>query len=215
MKSNPILLRPLVGGAILLMAFGGLLHAAIPLPSSAAPRPDEEALHQELRQLGGTYENAVNSGDLSSLSPLFAPETSGVLSLGEQFHNLSEMQTIFDNFKKFLGPNYVYRIHLNPERSLIYGNIAVARGTSDEYIKNSRGKEFHLTSFWTAVLNRENGQWHLLRSQVSIPAFRNEAFDAMVRATGRLYGAGGFVLGLIVGLGAGVLFVRRGCRRAT
>jgi hypothetical protein len=66
------------------------------------------------------------------------------------------MQQIFDNFKKTLGPDYVYRVTLNPERSLIYGDIAVARGTSDEYVK-ANGHEFNLTTRWTAVLRRENG----------------------------------------------------------
>jgi hypothetical protein len=45
------------------------------------------------------------------------------------------MQQIFDKFKNTLGPDYVYRVKLNPERSLIYGDIAVARGTSDDTSK--------------------------------------------------------------------------------
>jgi ketosteroid isomerase-like protein len=179
-----------------------------PAPPPSAALPDEEALHQELRGLKKIYEDAVNSGNLAPLAPAFGPQTSGVVATNEEFHTLDEMQQIFDKFKNTLGPAYVYRVTLNPERSLIYGDIAVARGTSDEYVK-SNGREFTLTTRWTAVLRRENGQWHLLRSQVSMDPFHNSVTDFFFASVKKIYGSGGLAIGLVVGLLLGYLFAGR------
>ena len=158
------------------------------------------------------YEDAVNSGDLKTLAPVFGPQTSGVVATNEEFHTLDEMQQIFDRFKSTLGPGYTYRVTLNPERSLIYGDIAVARGTSDEYVKISNGHEFNLTTRWTAVLRRENGQWHLLRSQVSMDPFHNPVNEYFFASVKKIYGGGGLALGLILGIPLG--FLLKGRRKA-
>jgi hypothetical protein len=118
------------------------------------------------------------------------------------------MQQIFDNFKNTLGPGYIYRVTVHPERSLIYGDIAVARGTSDEYVK-SKGHEFNLTTRWTAVLRRENGQWHLIRSQVSMDPFHNSVTDYFFASVKKVYGGGGLAIGLVLGLLLGYLFAGR------
>jgi ketosteroid isomerase-like protein len=177
-------------------------------PTASTALPDEETLHQELRGLKKTYEDAVNSGNLAPLAPAFGPQTSGVVATNEEFHTLDEMQQIFDKFKSTLGPDHIYRVTLNPERSLIYGDIAVARGTSDEYVK-SNGHEFKLTTRWTAVLRRENGQWHLLRSQVSMDPFHNSVTDYFFASLKKKYGGGGLAIGLVVGLLLGYLFAGR------
>jgi hypothetical protein len=184
--------------------------APTPAPASApASFPDEEAFHQELRGMKKIYEDAVNSGDLKTLAPVFGPQTSGVVATNEEFHTLDEMQQIFDRFKSTLGPGYIYRVTLNPERSLIYDDIAVARGTSDEYVKISNGHEFNLTTRWTAVLRRENGQWHLLRSQVSMDPFHNPVNEYFFASVKKIYGGGGLAIGLIAGILLGYLLRRR------
>jgi ketosteroid isomerase-like protein len=177
-----------------------------------APPPDEEALHQELRGMKKIYEDAVNSGDLKTLAPVFGPQTSGVVATNEEFHTLDEMQEIFNRFKNSLGPGYTYRVTLNPERSLIYGDIAVCRGTSDEYVKISNGHEFNLTTRWTAVLRRENGQWHLLRSQVSMDPFHNSVTEYFFASVKKIYGGGGLAIGLVAGVLLGYLV--RGRKKA-
>jgi ketosteroid isomerase-like protein len=179
--------------------------AASSVAPTAASLPDEESLHQELRGMKKIYEDAVNSGDLKTLAPVFGPQTSGVVATNEEFHTLDEMQQIFDRFKSTLGPGYTYRVTLNPERSLIYGDIAVCRGTSDEYVKSGNGHEFNLTTRWTAVLRRENGQWHLLRSQVSMDPFHNPVTEYFFASVKKIYGGGGLAIGLVVGILLGYL----------
>jgi len=179
-----------------------------PAPTVApavTPLPDEEALHQELRGLKKAYEDAVNSGNLAPLAPVFCPQTSGVVATNEEFHTLDDMQQIFDRFKNSLGPGYTYRVTLNPERSLIYGDIAVCRGTSDEYVKSGSGNEFKLTTRWTAVLRRDHGQWQLLRSQVSMDPFHNSVTEYFFASVKKLYGGGGLALGLVLGIPLGFL----------
>jgi ketosteroid isomerase-like protein len=182
----------------------GLMLWAFPYSCSAAEMPplnrsEEELTHLELRALKIIYEDAVNSGDLKPLEPYFTPETTGVVSLGKEFKNLSEFQKLFDDFKALIGPDHVYKIELHPERSTILGDIALARGTSSEYIKTSKGKEFNLTTLWSATLRRENGKWHLLRCQVTLDPFDNSVFHYFIMQTKKVYGWGALFLGLIVG----------------
>lgn len=183
-----------------------------PPESNSNSVPDEEVMHQELRDLKKVYEDAVNSGDLTPLAPAFGPETSGVVALNEQFQTLAEMQRIFDHFKNMLGPGYVYKVTLNPERSLIYGNIAITRGTSEEFI-TSNGHQFKLLTRWSATLRRENGHWRLLRSHVSMDPFHNEVTDYFFSSIKKMYGGGGLAIGVAIGGLLGYFLKGRRSRR--
>lgn len=182
-----------------------LLAVALPvtwLALAAAPlraaTPAEEKLHDELRQLKALYEKAVNTGDFAPLEPLFAPDSTGIVVDGRLFKTFAELKAIDDRFRADF-PGLVYKVTVNPELSQLYGNIAVAHGTADEYVKTSAG-EFKYTSRFTAVLRRTDAGWKLIRSHVSMDPFRNSIVELFVARAKRYFGLGGIVLGVIAGI---------------
>lgn len=158
---------------------------------------DDAKLHAELRQVAAVYENALSSGDLTPLAAWFTPESSGVTVDNQQFKSFAELKAIFDKFRASF-PGVVYHIKLQPVPSRIFGDIAVASGTCDESVKTSDG-EFTYTSTWTAVLRRVDGQWKLVRSQVTMDPFHNSVVQYFNGRTKLCYGLGALVIGLIAG----------------
>lgn len=167
------------------------------IPLIAATPPDEAQFHDELRKLRSVYENALSTGDLSPLEGLFTPESSGVVVDNQTYKSFAELKGIYDRFHASF-PNLVYRVKLDPQPSQLFGDVAVARGTCDEYVKTDRG-EFTYTSNWTVVLRRVEGQWKLVRSQVTMDPFRNSIVQFFLARTKLYFGAGGAVIGLLAG----------------
>lgn len=171
------------------------------LLAPAGRAADDEKFHDELRQLKTLYETALSSGDLTPLAPLFTPESSGVVVDNQTFKTFEDLKSIHERFRASF-PGVIYRIKVNPELSKLYGDVAVAHGTCGEYVKTSAG-EFTYTSNWTAVLRRVDGQWKLVRSQVTMDPFRNSVVQHFLSRTKLYFGGGALALGLIVGLLAG------------
>ena len=199
MKNNlsPIVRCTLIGASALLVSL------CFPLVATAAS--DEEAIHDELRQLKTVYENAINSGDLSKLEAVFDSGSSGVVVDNQLFKSPADLKAIYDRFHASL-PGVIYRIKLNPEKSLLFGNVAVAYGTGEEYVKTDAG-EFNYTTNFTAVLRRDDKQqWKLVRSQFTMDPFKNSVVQYFVSKTKLYFGGGALAVGLIGGFILGRLF---------
>lgn len=161
----------------------------------------DEKLHAELRQLKTLYENAINSGNLAPLEPLFAADSTGVTVDNQSFKNFAELKAIYDRFNADF-PGVVYRITMKPELSKLHGDLAIAYGSADEYVKTAAG-EFTYTSTFTVVLRRTDAGWKLVRSQITMDPFRNSIAEYLRNRTGRYFGFGALAIGAIVGLVAG------------
>lgn len=181
--------RPLVVwvSAMLLTCAGHELRAA------AA----DDRLREELRQLKTVYENAISSGNLAPLEPLFTPDSSGVVVDNQRFKTFAELKGIYDRFRAQF-PGVVYKITLQPEQSQIFGDLAVARGTCDEFVKTEAG-EFTYTSSFTVVLRRTEAGWKLVRSHLTMDPFRNSIVEHFLGKAKLYFGAGALVAGLVLG----------------
>ncbi|MCX6938811.1 MAG: DUF4440 domain-containing protein [Verrucomicrobia bacterium] len=172
------------------------------LASIQAATPPADVLHEELRALKTTYETAIASGDLAPLAPLFDAGSSGVTVDNQSFRTFAELQAIYDRFHADF-PGVVYRIKLAAEPSLLSGDLAVAHGTAEEFVKTAAG-EFTYTSTWTAVLRRTDAGWKLVRSQVTMDPFRNSIVAFLQKKAVLTYVltalAAGVALGLLLGL---------------
>jgi ketosteroid isomerase-like protein len=188
--SHPVIRRILAGAFVVLVALG--------FPVMRATAATDAAVHEDLRKLKSTYEDAINGGNLSALEPLFEAGSTGVTVDNQPFKSVAELKGIYDRFHASF-PGVVYRIKLNPEPSVILGDVAVAYGTGEEYVKTADG-EFTYTSSFTAVLHRDaQGQWKLVRSQVSMDPFRNSVVQFFVSRTKLYFGGGALLAGLIGG----------------
>ncbi len=187
--------------------FAAVLLSNLPSARAAEVLPDEATLHAELRLLTPIYEKAVSSGDFSPLESLFDADTSGVTVNNETFKSFAELKAVFEKFRTSF-PGVVYQVTLHPVLSQLYGNVAVARGTCDEFVKTAAG-EFTYTSTYTAVLRRVDGKWKLVRSQVTMDPFQNSVVLYFIKKTEMGYGLGGLAIGAVVGLLLGRLLKKR------
>jgi hypothetical protein len=169
------------------------------LASARAATPlTEEALHAELRQLKTTYENALFSGDLTPLAPLFDAESSGVTVDNQSFRSFAELKAIYDRFHADF-PGVVYRLKLDSAPALLVGPLAIAHGTAAESVTTAAG-EFNYTSTWTIVMKRTDAGWKLVRSQVTMDPFRNSIVTFFQSRARLFYGLGGAAVGFALGL---------------
>ena len=183
--------RRAVAGAFLILASFGLA-----LSGRAATA--DAAVHDELRKLQTAYETAVNTNDLAALTPVFEPGSSGITVDGQAFKSPEDLKAIYERFHASF-PGVIYRIKLNPEPSVIFGDVAVAYGTGEEYVKTAAGEFTYPTSF-TAVLHRNaQQQWKLVRSQFTMDPFRNSVVDYFISRAKLYFGGGALVAGLLVG----------------
>ena len=155
-----------------------------------------------LRELGGRYEQAINSGDLRPLAPSVAPGASAVFATNDEVQGLDAMQKYFDSIKERLGKGSSYTVKLTPDRTEFFGDIALAHGRSDETAKLGGGREYRFTTHWTAVLRKDGGRWKAQRLHVSMDPLDNPAITArlqfrtwIVAAVGLLVAAAAFFAG--------------------
>jgi ketosteroid isomerase-like protein len=177
--------------------------------AGAADNPVDEAAHAALRNIRATYEKAASTGDLAPLKALFAPETSAVMTLGTEIKSFAELEAHWSYVRGLLGEGGTYQTTLKPETSLIFGDLALARGLSDEVARTGNGREFRFESKWTAVCRQIDGQWKVLRLHASMDPVNNVFTAAFQKQTRLTYGVGGIGLGLVVGLILGRLFKRK------
>ncbi len=177
--------------------------AQVPAPGPAGP--SDEADHQELRVMKAVYEKSVAENNLDLLKPMIRDDFSFVTFTDSEF---DRKRDDFETFKadwtatrNKLLQGGSYTVELQPERSLILGNIAIARGDSRNILKRGDGREFTFSAKWTAVCVKEDGKWKVLRAHNSLNPFENPLLHDIVSSllvkTGLLAGAGGILVGVI------------------
>ncbi len=159
-------------------------------------RADENDEKNALRLLGKRYEEAINSGELSSISDSVLPTASAIFITGEEFIGLEAMQRFFDDTKKMLGEGSSFKIKLDPDDTDFYGNTAIAHGRSSESIAFGNGKSVDYETRWTAVLIKQDDKWMASRLHVSMSAIDNPIMNLKL-AAGKWINIG---MGLIGGL---------------
>lgn len=176
--------------------------------AQAAATPQEEAEHEAIRGLRAVYEQAIRENRVDLLAPHVHPEFTGVMVTGRQVYSFDEVRAYWQDIRNLIGEGGTYTTTLKPEWSTIVGDLALARGTTDDVVVTGEGDEFRFQSFWTAVLQKHEGRWKIRRMQGSMdpignPFVREFAQRAVTRTA---IGAG--LLGLLVGV-AVMAFVRR------
>ena len=189
-----------------------VLLAALALPvQAAAQAPDtaavtavsDESEHEALRQLKGIYERAISENNIDALAPYFSDQFHGVMLTGRVVTNFDELKRFWADMRELIGEGGSYTTTLNPERSVVNGDVALARGSSNDVVVTSEKNEFRFTSYWTAVLQKQAGQWKLVQVQGTIDPIDNPFVREFNRRENRivipLSAIGGLVLGLIAG----------------
>jgi ketosteroid isomerase-like protein len=174
------------------------------LTATAAPAPkEEEADHEALRRLKTAYEEAVRNNRIDALAGQFHADFHGVMVTSRPVNSFADVQQYWRDIHGLMGVGGSYTTTVNPERSVILGDVALARGTTDDVVRTSDGHEYRFTTLWTATLQREGADWKIRSVQgtmdpIGNPFVREFAKRTLVRVASAV-GAASLVLGALIG----------------
>jgi len=194
------------------LGFSFPYHASLAEPKKVAAVTTEvgvsgggtESEHQQLRELKALYESAVSNNELDRLLPYLDEDFTFVSFTDSEF---DRKKTSFDEFKKQWNETREkmlqggsYTVTLDPERSMIMGDVAFGRGTALHKIIRGDGKTFELRGQWSAFLKKKSdGGWKVVRAHSSINAFDNSLVKDFIRSLlikiGIIAGFAGFLIG--------------------
>jgi ketosteroid isomerase-like protein len=181
------------------------------LPVYAAEEADHE-IHQELRGVLTTVQNAINSGNYDAMLPVISENVRATTITQEVMSNRADVSAYF---KKWFGQGgYLKKLdmhltadaltELSPDKTW-----GLVRGSGIENYTLADGRQYPMKTRWTAVLIKESdGKWRLRAIHLGTNFLDNPILDDAKHAVVRYASIAG-VVGLIVGLGIGFLIGRR------
>lgn len=175
---------------------------------------EDEADHEALRQLKAVFEDAVNNNQLDLLKPYLHDPFSIVTYTDRNFTDFDVFKTEWQKRRDSLLAGGSYTVELIPERSLLYGDIAITLGTSENVLVTGGGDVYRFPANWTAVCRKVDGAWKIVRTHSSMDPFGNPMILAGFRKTVIQYLIGGLVGGLVLGWISAKIFARLRSKRS-
>ena len=110
---------------------------------------------------------------IDALAPHFHSDFHGVMVTGRAVNSFADVQQFWRDIRGLMGEGGTYTTTVNPERSVILGDVALARGTTDDVVKTSGGHEYRFSTLWTATLQKEGGNWKIRTLQGTMDPIGN------------------------------------------
>jgi ketosteroid isomerase-like protein len=181
------------------------------LPVYAEDEPDHE-IHEELRAVLTTVQNAINSEKYDDMLPVISENIRATTITQEVMSNHAEVSNYF---KRWFGPGgFLRKLHMNLKADALTELSAdrtwgLVRGAGSELYTLSDGREYDMKTRWTAVVQKDpDSKWRLRSIHIGTDFLDNpiltEAKNAAIKAG--VAGAGG---GLLAGVLAGFFLGRR------
>jgi ketosteroid isomerase-like protein len=168
---------------------------------------DSEEDKQALRTMARTFEEAIKQRDIARFQAVLDPTFKGVVVTGELVDRAS-IKKFWDWAWGLIGPKGTWTVTVNPEPTAFFGDIAVAHGSATDHIVTEGGRQWQFSWNWTAVIRRTAEGWRVVAAQGSMDPLGNVFVLAELKWNRILFGAGGLLVGLVLG-GGGVLLARR------
>ena len=183
----------------------------VALPAMAAEETDHE-IHQELRGILMTVQNAVNSGNYDAILPVLSKDIEATTITQEVMRGHQEVSAYF---KKWFGPGgYLKKLEMQLTADALTELSAdktwgVVRGSAIESYTLADGRKYDMKSRWTATVVKEaDGKWRLRTIHFGTNFLDNPILDAAKQAVVK-YAVLSGVIGLLVGGLLGFLLARR------
>lgn len=183
-------------------ASGAVGQEPIEAAAAAPPEADIDQLHDELRALKATMEQALNTRDLDAL---LANVDENVVFTTMNGDVVVGRQGVADYFRKMLeGPDAVVdsvSSEFVPEAlSFLHGgDTAVSWGFTNDHYVLKNGPELDISARWSATMVYQDGRWLVANFHYSTNMFDNPVLTAQ-RRTLLIGGGGAMVAALVVGL---------------
>jgi uncharacterized protein (TIGR02246 family) len=147
----------------------------------ATPAAAEDPVHNELRALQATMEQALNNRDLDGL---LANVDDNLVFTAMNAESGYGKQHVKDYFNRMLnGPDKIVeniKVDFVPDKLVtFYGpDVAVSAGNAQSHYELTNGMKFDVTARWTGTLVRNDGRWLVAAFHYSTNMFKNPVLDA-------------------------------------
>jgi ketosteroid isomerase-like protein len=176
-------------------------------------RADEAADRTALHMIRTNYMEAVNSGDLTKMSPYIGTDATGVMVTGEEVKGFDGLKAYWAKIQNLIGPDGSYHVTVNLDKTDLYhDDFAVARGSTDDTVHLGNGKDLHFNSLWTAICHKEDGNWKVIRMEAAMDPVDNVFVSLQLAKAKLLFGTVGVAAGAAFGLIIGILISRKRSR---
>ena len=187
-----------------------LLVLFLAAPAVAADGSEEDK--QALRAMARIFEQAVGQRDLKKFQDVLAPEFTGTL-VTDEVVNRESIAGFWNWVWGLIGPKGHWEVKIEPEDTLFFGDLAIARGLANDHIVTESGRDYRFKWHWTLVLHKREGQWKAIAGHGSMDPLNNPFLTLEQMWLNLLFGGGGLLVGVVVGVG-GTLLLRRRSRPA-
>lgn len=164
---------------------------------------EDQAIHQELRQLLQTVTTAINTQDYAKMLPVISDHAS-ITPITAHF--LESKQAIAPYIDSLFGKDKFiksFTVNFTPDKLTELSadkTWGVSHGSGLEHYTLNDGREYDIKTRWTATLVLENNQWKIKTMHISTNFLDNPILDETSVAIKKM-----LILGAIGGLIAGLL----------
>jgi ketosteroid isomerase-like protein len=177
----------------------------IALPTYAADEPDQ-AIHEELRAVLATMQNAINAGKFDDMLPVISQDVRATTITQEVISKRDEVPTYF---KRWFGPGgFLKSLHMTLTADALTELSAdrtwgLVRGSGLERYTLADGRIYDMKTRWTAFVQKEaDGKWRLRGIHIGTDFLDNPILsDAKSKLVtiGVAAAGGGLLAGAILG----------------
>lgn len=167
--------------------------------------------HEALRKLKSDAVEAVNNRDYLTMQKILHQRFMTTLITQDSFTDSGKLKDYFESLftRDSLRMKRATIAAEADDLSQIHeGTFALSKGSTKEHYELADGRSFDLDGRWTAVSIKDKGEWKLLAVHTGTNFLDNPVLNAIEKSV-VWFGAGGAVVGLLVGFVAGWFFRRR------
>lgn len=204
----------LLPGLLVLAALVPVTPAPATAPATVAPVaavPDDEAVHNALRELKATMSKALNERDLDTLVANVDPNVVFTTMNGDVCRGPEEIRAYFD--KMMNGPGRVVKnvtvsFEADALTTLHGGDTGIAYGSSKDHYELMDGQTFDVKGRWSCTMVRSGDRWLIASFHYSANLFDNPILAKVKSLISRI-GVAAAIGGLLVGFLLGRMTARR------
>ena len=185
-----------------------------PSPAPAADEPDH-AIHEELRAMLRTVQEAMNSGQFDKMLPALDERIAATSVTQEVMSSRADVSKYYEEW--FGAAGYMKSMTMKLEADALTElssdkSWGLVRGSALEHYEAKDGDQFDFKTRWTAVVTRgADEKWRLRAIHFGTNHLDNPVLWKVQRVLTR-YGFIGGSIALVLGLAIGWLVGRRGAR---